>query len=276
MNALENDFSSTTWRARPWDDPYSTYCGPVDICGDNEPEMLNVTKTTDDDGNETLVYDDVPYTVDSNGLIPDIPSLGDHILGIDALFADSDVIHKVYMKDADSSLYMTLEQVCDYDTAVAIQGDGDGELETTNPIFTSHQACGTIFTDYADGYACVSGNQPYAGEDLGRGIYGDVLDCLGVPGLGVTGQPSTLLFQCGSGILVESGLRLDCGCLLVGCDMTEEGETICSSDHFLDENNQYDWDCDHLRIEARLVAEEQFGTCSTQLTGEIPTLLETI
>jgi|10_taG_2_1085330.scaffolds.fasta_scaffold00167_24 hypothetical protein len=279
MNALESDFSSSTWRARPWDDPHSTHCGPFNICGDTEPIMLNVTKVTDNDGNETLVFDDLPYTVDGNGLTPDIPSLGDHILGTNALFADSSVIHSVYMKDADSSPYMTLHQVCDYDTAVTIQDDGDGEIETNNPLFTSHQACGTdpdLFTDYADGYACISGFQQYSGEDLGQGVFDDVLEGLGVPGLGTTDQPSTLLFQCGSGILNEGGLRLDCGCLLIGCDMTEEGETICSTDLFLNEDDEYEWDCDHLRVIPRLVAEEQVGTCSIQLTGEIPSLLEIV
>jgi hypothetical protein len=292
MNALEADFSSTIWRARPWDDPHSTYCGPAYPCGD-EPTFLNVTKIIGTDNNEYLVFDDVPYTAIGNGLVPDVPSLGDHILGLDALFAEIDVIHSVYMKNADESPYMTLEQVCDYDTAVTIQTDGDGEIETNNPLFTSHSECNNtalILVDYADGYACVSGNQPYSGEDLGQGVYDDVLDALGVPGLGTTDQPSELLFQCGSGILDPPSvndpdlgvggyaLRLDCGCLLISCDSTEAapGDSICSADIFVDENGEYDWDCDHLLVETRLIGEELIGTCSHQLTGEIPSLLETV
>ena len=98
MNALEEDFTSTTWRARPWDDPHSTFCGPKYVCGDNEPTQLNVTKIVGTDGNEYLVFDDVPYTAAGNGLTPDITSLGDHSLGTNALFGDDDVVHSVYMK----------------------------------------------------------------------------------------------------------------------------------------------------------------------------------
>jgi hypothetical protein len=150
-------------------------------------------------------------------------------------------------------------------------------IETENPIFTSYSSCATGgYTDFADGYGCVYGLQPYTGEDLGRsGLYDDVLEGLGVP-IGGTGNPANVLFLCGSGILHERGLRLDCGCLVVDCGGTGEGESFCSSDLFLDNDDLYDWDCDHLRLEIRLLEEEPIGVCSNQVDGTIPSMLELV
>lgn len=276
LNALELDFSHPEWDARPWDDDYSTHCGPAYICGDDEPTFLNCILIDDGNGNETLSFDSVPFQITANGLVPDIPSLGDHTLGTDALFSENDVIHSVYMKDADSNPAVILDQVCPYDTNVA----NDDTLEITTPLFNSHNECDTgVLLDFADGYACVSGPQLYAGDDLGRnGLFDEVLDGLGVPTLDGTGAPNTLLILLGSGIqdLSEEGLRLDCGCLLVDCDPSSEGSTICSSDAFLDTDGEFDWDCDHLQLELRLLEEEPIGVCSIQLDATIPTLLETI
>jgi len=269
MYALENDFVSDVWRARPWDDQYSDPCGPISTCH-SEPTYLNVDKTTDDDGNEFLVFDDVPYSIAGNNLIPDIPSLGDHALQTGSSFSESDAIHKVYMKDADLNPAVVFDQVCEYDGDVI-----DGIISVDNPIFSSYGDCGTELSDFADGYGCVYGPQPYAGVDIGS--YDDVLDGLGVP-LGGTDNPATVLFLCGSGILDELGTRLDCGCLVINCDQTDPTDspidTICSADLFLDENDLYDWDCDHLRLESRLLEEETVGVCSTRVDGTIPTMLE--
>jgi len=144
LNALEDDFEHGTYRARPWDDKYSTFCGPRDICGDNEPTLLNVTKTIGTDGNEYLVYDDVAYSVDGNNLVPDIPSLDSHTLPVNALFEESDVIHAIYSDRTNDSPYVTLDQLCDY-------SNYNTAIETSDPIFTSHNQCPTLITRMADG-----------------------------------------------------------------------------------------------------------------------------
>jgi hypothetical protein len=276
MNALESDFSHPEWEARPWDDDHSTHCGPAYVCGDNEPDFLNCTKTVDVNGNETLVFDNQPFQITGNGLVPDIPSFGEHTLGTDALFSETDVVHKVYMKDADANPAVTLDQVCDYDSSIAT----DDTIETDKPLFTSHNECGTgVLLDFADGYACVAGPQTYVGDDLGRsGTYDDVLLGLGVPTISGTGAPSSLLFQFGSGIqdLSEITIRFDCGCLLVDCEPTSPGSAICSADTFIDNDEEYDWGCDHLQVDLNLLQEEPIGVCSTKHDGTIPSFLEVL
>ena len=276
INALEEDFDHPLWDARPWDDDFSTHCGPIGVCGDNEPSFLNNKKIIGSDGNEFLSFDSQPFQIIGNGLVPDIPSLGDHALGTNALFSEDDVIHSVFMKDADANPAVILDQVCDYDTNV----DSDDTLEITTPLFNSHNKCETgVLLDFADGYACVSGPQLYTGDDLGRsGLYDNILICLGVPTLSGTGAPSTLLVLLGSGIQdgSEESLRLDCGCLLVDCDPSVEGDTICSADTFLDDDGDYDWNCDHLQMDLNLLEIEPIGVCSIQVDGTIPTLLETV
>ena len=275
INAIEEDFYHPTWEARPWDDDFSTFCGPKFVCGTGEPDFLNYTMLTEANGNETLSFDDQSFQILGNSLIPDIPSLGDHTLGTDAQFEASDVVHAVYMKDATGHPAIELEGVCDYDTSVS----EDNTIIINDPLFTSHSECGTgDIVDYADGYACESGEKAYMPVDLGQGgLYDDILEGVGVPTLGGTGAPSTLLIFLGDGIIsaTESGLRLDCGCLLVECDGTQpDGSTICSADDFLDEDGYYDWHCDHMQITQVMKNEELMGACSIQLDGTIPSLLE--
>jgi len=263
MNALKDDFSSPVWDARPWDDPHSMYCGPS-ICGDREPKMLNVTKEIRSDGNEYLVFDNEPYTALGNGLDPDIPSLGDHFSITN--FTEDDVIHKVYMKDAESSPYVTLDSVSEYGTAT------DGTIRTTEPMFTSFNECNTgIYLDFVDGYASESGFVPYTS---GSSNYPSVLLALGLE-LNLT-SPSQMLFLLGSGILFEDGLRLDCGCLLIDCGTGQPDEGICSTADFIDSDGEYDWEPDHMQITPILTEVESFGTHSAQLDGAIPSMLETI
>lgn len=272
INALKEDFYHPTWEARPWDDDFSTHCGPKFICGDNEPSFLNCVKVIGEDGNEYLSYDSQPFQALGNGFVPDIPSLGDHTLGTDATFDTSDVIHRVFMKDATGHEAIELDGVCDYDTSVA----EDGTIAVSSPLFTSHNECNTgEIVDFADGYACESGDKAYSPVDIGQGgLYDDVFDAIGVPSINGTDAPSTLLIFLGSGILEEDGLRLDCGCLLVECGGTEDGDTICSSDDFLDDDGLYDWQCDHLQITQIMKNVEPMGACSIQLDGTIPSLLE--
>jgi len=273
LNALEVDFEHQIWRARPWDDLHSTFCGPKNICAGKEPKFLNFTMVKDTDGNETLVFDDEPFKVLGNGLVPDIFSLGDHELKSNSLFEENDVIHAIYMKSANDNPAIVFDQVLPYDENV----DDNGLIQTTDPLFMSHNQCGTAYLDYADGYPCKFGYQPYAGDDIGRsGLYDSIFEGLGLNTNTMSVTSTTYLFTLGSGIKNESGIRLDCGCLLVNCDdsLNQIGQSICSSSIFLDEDNNYEWDTDHLRIMSNMVLDEDIGSCMIQLDGTIPTFLE--
>lgn len=260
MNALESDYIAE-FEARPWD--FDGPCGPPGMCLTAEPTYLNFRKVKIS-GNEFLEFDDERYTLSGNGLTQDVPLLGDHSLNTG--FDESDVIHKVYMKDSELHPAISFEGVCDYDTNVF-----DGKIETENPIFSSFKNCGANNIDFADGYGCVIGFQNYSLEDVGD--FFDVLDSLGLPLIG-TDTPISLLFFLGSGILVESGLRLDCGCSLVDCGTESSGEALCGVGLFVDENGDYDWDCDHLNIEQRIMLDESIGVCDRVLDGSIQSLLE--
>jgi hypothetical protein len=108
VNKLELDFEHPTWRAKPWDDQYSTSCGPNNqSC--SKPTYLNAKIETDTSGDQYLVFDDVPFTIISNGLYPDIPSFGSHILGTNKRFDDSDVVHSVYSTQPAGNGAITLD-----------------------------------------------------------------------------------------------------------------------------------------------------------------------
>jgi hypothetical protein len=83
-------------KAKPWDDAFSSYCGPANLCSD-EPSLLNAKLIKDTAGDYVLQYDDQDYKINGNSLTSDIPSLGDHTLGTGSDFEHTDVIHKVYL-----------------------------------------------------------------------------------------------------------------------------------------------------------------------------------
>lgn len=271
LQGLTADFTHPTYTARPWD---QNPCGPKNICGKTEPDYLNYHMIIDTEGNEQLEFDTVPYTVLGNNFVPDIPSLGDHTLGTDALFTADGVIHKVYMKNADGNPAVTFDGVCDYDSAVSV----DETLETADPLFPSHNQCGTGIIDFADGYPCLRGYQPYTPPSLGQGVYEDLLLGLGVPTVSGTDTPPEVLFLLGSGIRDTGSIayRLDAGCLLVGCGTIADASAICSVGQYLDQDGKYDWDPDHLIIEARLLEVEQIGVELQFLDGSIPSLMELV
>jgi hypothetical protein len=274
IGALETDFTHTIYTARPWD--YSP-CGPLNICGRTDPDYLNYTKTIDTVENEQLVFDAKQYTIKGNGLPPDIPSLGDHTIGTGSVVVATDVIHKVYMKDAAANPAVVLDGVCDYDSSV----NQDETIEIQDPLFSSHNSCFTdpsIYVDFADGYSCVRGYQPYIPPDIGNGEYADLLINLGLSPVGVTGAPSNVLFFLGSGIRAqnEKAFRLDAGCLLVNCNPTNSLEPLCSISSYLDQDGQYDWEPDHLDLELRLLEIEQVNTDVILLDGTITSLMEMV
>lgn len=277
MHALESDYIASSLRARPWDTQYSTSCGAPSACGGSEPSYLNAHLELGSDGNEYLIYDDIGYILEGNGLIADIASLGDHSLVTGQAFSDTDVIHSVYSKDASINPAVTFQQLCDYDTSCS-----EGILDVNDPLFNSHYSCSTHLVDFADGYSCLSGYLNYDGQDLGRsGLYDEVLEGLG---LSLT-PPSTgtvYLFRLCSGIRSEEqAYRLDCGCLIANCDPTDstsmpELSTICSNSLFVDNDGEMDWDTAQVSLHPALVLHESTGISTIQCDGLISSMLETI
>ena len=247
IGALKDDYTHPTYTARPWDDPYSTFCGPPGICGTTDPTMLNVHKVIGTDGNEYLVFDVVPYTVQKNGLTPDIPSLSDHTLpptgqqgcSFPYGFEPDSVIHKIYSFGSTDSIYVELDQLCDYDIT-------ESPINVDQPIFSSYMECDSVgYMDFADGYGCVKGYQPYVPVAYQWGWfapvpitpstgYEDPLDYVCVADNTVpcilkttmldipTGTPATYLILLSSGIQIATDLRLDCGCLLMDCESASD------------------------------------------------------
>lgn len=266
MRALTDDFHSQEWKAKPWDHDFSTFCG--DPKYGKKPSFLNCTKVTTD-GIEFLVYDDKPFQALGNGLIPDISSLGDHTLGTDALFDENDVVHKVYMANASSNPAISFEGVSDLATT-------DSIITTDSPLFSSHDVCNTgEIIDFADGYPSEFGMKAFDIEDINGEHNELILEALGIETSG-TGIQNILLVSLSSGIKDGLGMRLDCGCSLVSCDDTSEGSSICSLSNYIDQDGEYDWDCDQLSILPIMKLEEQIGTCSNRLDGKIISMIELI
>lgn len=270
--ALEENYINTSFGARPWDDEFARPCGAPGSCGFNPPSYLNYKIVAIDGENQQLTFDSAAYKVTGNGLLPDITNLGDHSLLTNSSFSEEAVIHKVYMKDAGSNPAVSFEQICDYDTSVI-----DGSILTDAPLFNSHSQkvdSGGDYSDYADGYPCVSGIQSYQGADLDRnGLYYDVMTGLGLT-IASTNMSDTYLFTLGSGIRIEKGHRLDCGCSIFGLE--SNAESSCSTDIYKDLDGNHDWNNDHLRISPYLLQNESLGVTSLRLDGQIGTLLETI
>lgn len=278
LNALKDDYESVIYKARPWDDKYSTNCGPLGIGGNQGPSYLHFIMNTDSNGDEFLSYDDVQYSVDGNNLIPDIGSLGDHTLGTYSPFDVNEVIHKIYSNTSGGSPALQLEQLCDYDTNTV-----DGIILTNDPLFKSHsqsQDSNGQYSDYADGYPCVFGYLPYSGANLDRdGLYADVMAGLGLE-INPSASMTQFLFTCGSGIRIESGLRLDCGCLIFGMEENPTtnliSNSICSSSIYLDQDGEYDWNSDHIRTYPKLSLYESAECEVLMLDGTVNSLLETV
>lgn len=273
LGNLKNDFSHPTWRAKPWDDDYSVPCGPRGQACSIKPTYLNFALVENTAGDLVLQFDDIAFKITGNNLEPDIPSLGDHTLSSDAAFDADDVVHSVYMDDFDSHPAITLENVCPCE-----ETQGMGVIEVSEAIFSSARTCATALLDICDGYPCTNGFQDYTGEDLGRnGLYDDFIEQEGIPQLE---DPTTVqvLFSLISGIRTTTGFRLDCGCSVVDCGVTTgaAGDVVlpCNSDFYLDQDNERDFNCDQIVVEASVLLEETIGGGSLKLDGSIPSLFE--
>ena len=249
LNRLKINFISLSYKARPWDDAYSTYCGPKGTCGPNEPSFLNVKQVYDDSGNSIIVYDDVAYMVFGNNIEADILNLGEYT-GL----PNNDIIHKVYMEDAASNPAVTFDQVCDFDSNV----DYDGKIIVDAPIFPY------VYDglDFANGYPCVRGIQLV--DAMVTYDYLEALEDLGLP-IGSTSDIE-VLFLLGSGILFENGYRLSCPIL--------NSEYNNDFSLYIDQNGNLQTDYDMLKVDSHMDLSVSLGIRSMSLDGSIPSLLE--
>ena len=276
LNKLYADYTSSQYSARPWDGP--SPCGVNDMCGVVWPNHLNYRLITDTDGNSSLQFDEIPYKVLGNGFKSDITSLGNHDIGTDSSFSETDVIHRVYMTNSSSNPAVVLDQVCDLDTSTI-----DGSIKTLDPSFNSYSVdpdSSGYYSDYADGYACVYGIQSYTPPDLGRGnTYTDLLAALGLIVAG-TDSAADYLFTLGSGIKTGLGYRLDCGCSIFGMDDNttagDIGDTICASSIYKDQSGVFDFNMDHVRTNPYLRQDEYIEASTFVLNGSVTSLLETV
>lgn len=249
LSRLQADYTSSAYRARPWDDAYSTYCGPRGSCGTNEPSFLNVRQVAGTDGNTFIVFDDLPFTALGNNFTPDIPGLGQYTGP-----QDNGIIHKVYMGGESDNPAVAFDQVCDFDSNV----DQDGMITVVEPLFPF------VYdgVDYADGYPCVSGIQSV--DVTVDYEYQEAVEGLGVP-IDTTGYVP-VLFLLGSGVRCDLGYRLSCPIL----------NDKYNNDYrlYIDQNGDLQTDGDLLNVSAQMVLDENIGIRSLLLDGSIPTLME--
>lgn len=186
---LEETFVSSEYSMRPWD--IQSTCGQLQ-------NTLNARIVEVTEGYEELVFDDVPYSVAGNGLLPDILSYDDQS---GSEFTPDHVVHKIYTS-APSRPWIT------EDVVVASSGD----IEITEPLFDTAEESTAGYTDSIDGYPAETGFVSFDGADVDLdrgGALADFLDAIGLPLLGQT-EGATSLFRYGSGILIGRGDRFNC------------------------------------------------------------------
>ena len=149
MGALEEDFTHPVWRLKPWDIPID--------CGCNKPryaDPLNAELVLGSGGSESLVFDDTPYTIEGNGLIPDISGLAEHVVGSGSTISSADdVTHSIYGDMTGGH------------AAINLQGlvQSIGVIDVSAGSFGSAVDCDSTTRDYSDGYPADSG---FLGDDL--------------------------------------------------------------------------------------------------------------
>lgn len=289
---LEQDYENTSYDARPWDDPWSTNCGPINVCN-RGPSYLNARILVAEDGNEYLVFDSRNYIAFGNGRPSDIGDLSSNVSDI----ASEAIIHRVYIVNINSNPAITFEQCDDITGALLVEDGGyllqeDGSkitLETTDasiitdtPRFRSAVLCEDgMYHDDVDGYPSLWGDFTFVNEDITRGgLYLDVLEGLGWSTEGEITKSGR--YYLGSGIFVEDGLRLDCGCSIYSCEITLTGQTAgtdltsyTSSDAgFTLCSPTKPSDMDDYEIDSFLIIDDKLGVSDIRLDGTIPSLFE--
>ena len=231
MAKYDGTFTSSDYQHRPWD---------FDICDD----PLNAKLITGIDKNEYLVFDSVSYSFTNNTGTPDIPLMGQPTVSD---IPPDQVVHAIYSRFADGLDF----GLCPFDTSV----DQSDTINVNAKLFRSAIQCGTgDLRDYADGYPCVTGLL-----DLTIDFDSD-FDIYTVSTGAVSGQ---FLFLLMSGIIDGSvGIRLDCNCNIVPCDITSLDNTCDVKE------------IDDVEIDSYLNLYEARNLCSIALNGEIPSMFE--
>lgn len=252
MFALQQDFA-TNYKSRPWDDKHST----VKLCG-QDPDWLNCELMIDQYGDEKLNFDDENLVIIGNGFIPDIPSLSVHS-GTNIHW--NKVIHSIYSQYDIGHESITLDDSVCGDAITDSQGRIDVPVGTSGlpeALFSSYEQCSSHVLDFVDGYPCSTGFIPYIQPNWNN------------QGLSFTSASGSYLFHLDDGILVGKGLRLDAGSI-AAC-----GGVVSSISQFLNQDNVYDWETDHLNIDLTLITDENLGGYSYLIDGTITSLFEIV
>lgn len=215
MNMLLDDYVSS-YEKRPWDvEQCDNPCSVATL----SPEIVIGT-----DGNEYLIYDVTPYSIEGNGLTPDIPGLNGEAPSSPALF-----VHKIYGEVASGSPALFLEQ----------QDHAEGLISTSmTGIFHRVVPVNGVITDSILGYPSSYGYIPYPEPRTTVQEYGSDI----VLEASTTAFPvrNGYYVTCGSGLreLSEAGYRLNCSQasgdvvdLLSVMDLDEE---MYEGNHYLD------------------------------------------
>ena len=273
LNGLLDDFTHGQWKLKPWDIPLLTEC--------NVPRYQNPLHASLEaiSYGEELVFDDAPYALLGNGVVPDISGLGGHDIGTGTdITSEDEITHSIYMEIAGGT------------SAVSFQGAENtiGTLEPDGVVkFGSARVCGSSLTDYADGYPSIIGwmaaSETYtyvyfpASSDSAALTAG--LDCPTFVG------STPILFSLSSQIVVPTDsyeydfyrpLRWDCGCLALDCGTAAadvpNSDLRCPIVSFL----QYygTAENDQVEVEQSLVLPEFFGARQWQLDNPNSSLFE--
>ena len=252
LNRLKNDYVNINYGARPWDDLYSSYCGPKGSCGNIEPSFLGVKQVAEGvNGNTRLVFDMAPCKIIGNNILSDIPGLSAYVGQ-----QDNNIIHKVFMKNSTGNPAIAFEQVCDYDTSVS----EDGSISVDRPLFPY------VYNgiDQADGYPCLFGIQ-----NVNVTVdyeYDEALEALGLP-MDSVGYDN-VLFLLGSGIRCELGYRLSSPILN---DKYNNDFSL-----YINQNGKLQTDSDFIIVNNYMSLDEKLSITDQLLDGSIPSLLETL
>ena len=287
MNKLESDFISTTWKAKPWDDLYNG-CNALDL----NARLIN--------HDSELIFDDKPYKVVGNGLIPDIISFGNHDIGSSVDFVETDVIHAIFTSAStghpaisDEGLQSPLETDIDEDWGSIEDFD---TISTDTPIFKSASMCTASHLDFCDGYPCSCGIKQYTCNIDRGGLYNSLFSAMGI--LLHPGVSCDMLFFLISGIYsAVDTFRLDCDGFDTSCDSNAVNWydfTVTQWNHMsrqdwyafvlnanlnytlnIDANND-DFDIDSVDVINSFIGDETIGVNSYVLDGCIPSLFELI
>lgn len=267
LGALEDDYTHPTWKAKPWD--YPPVCDRGEVNYDNSLSA----RLVDGETGQTLVFDDIPYGLPGNGMLPDISSLGDHQITGTSLSSYDEITHSVY-GDATGHPAITLECTTQRtSTTVAV----------AKAMFNSAVSCGTGHIDLQDGYPAVVGilNDIYVPIDYFPSLDSEVSDQLAHEWM-IPDSPGTwagtIAFTLSSEIRVSESSyeydlyrpnRLDCGCLLASCG-SDDYILTCTTEQFIGRYGNFD--NDQVEVEKTMIMGEAMAVGAKSLDLRASTL----